>query len=218
VTRVKICGVTNQRDLDLVTGLGVDAVGVITGIPSSPRNVSLEMAKTLVDNTPVFTKSVLVMAPESLEEAVEVSEYVRPDAIQIHGEKIDFKELSEAIGDVDVIKPFNVNDLDCESTALDAAALCDAVLIDSSTSAKLGGTGRVHDWDISRRIAETIKPKPLILAGGLESGNVAEAIRVVKPYGVDVCTGTEASHGVKDPEKVRGFLSAVIEADRRYRI
>ena len=90
----------------------------------------------------------------------------------------------------------------------------DAVLLDSSTNNKLGGTGREHDWEISRKTAEAIKPKPLILAGGLHPGNVKEAIHKVRPYAVDVCTGTEARPGIKDPKKIQLLLSMVKKADR----
>ena len=214
MTKVKICGLTSLKDLVLVASLGADAVGVITGIPASPRNVSLEMAKSLIGKTPLFTKSVLVMAPRSLEEAIEVCEYVKPDAIQIHGENINMKDFSITIENIDIIKPINANILDVQSTALAAAELFDAVLLDSSTNNKLGGTGREHDWEISRKTAEAIKPKPLILAGGLHPGNVKEAIHKVRPYAVDVCTGTEARLGIKDPKKIQLLLSMVKKADR----
>lgn len=217
MTRVKICGVASLRDLRLVAGCGADAVGVITGIPSSPRCVSPETAETLIDEAPVFTKTVLVTAPRNIDEAIELVKHVRPDAIQIHGGDIDVKELSLAIKNIDIIKPVSADDSQAESAALKAAAFCDAVLLDSSTGSEMGGTGKTYDWEISRRVAEAIKPRPLILAGGLAPGNVAEAIHRARPYAVDVCTGTEASPRVKDPEKVRRFLRAVDEADRRHR-
>ena len=73
----------------------------------------------------------------------------------------------------------------------------------------------IHDWEISRRIIEAVKPKPVILAGGLNADNVIEAITKVQPYAVDVCTGTEVKPGVKDPEKIQRFLSMVKKADGR---
>jgi phosphoribosylanthranilate isomerase len=217
MTKAKICGITNLQDLEAVTGLGANAIGVVTGIPSSPRNVSLEMAKTLIDEIPVFTKSVLVLASRNLDEAIKIVKYLRPDAIQIYAENIDIKELSFAIQEIDIIKPVSANNSDAKRLALNETDFCDAILLDSNTSTKLGGTGETHDWEISRKIAEAIKPVPLILAGGLNPDNVDEAIRRVRPYAVDVCTGTEARPGVKDLEKVKSFLDAVVEANRRYR-
>jgi phosphoribosylanthranilate isomerase len=118
-----------------------------------------------------------------------------------------------ALKNIDIIRPIKANILDIENIAL-KAELFDAILIDSSTDNKLGGTGKVHDWEISRKTAEAIKPKPLILAGGLHSGNVIEAINRVRPYAVDVCTGTESKPGKKDPKKINQFLSVVNKADR----
>jgi phosphoribosylanthranilate isomerase len=191
---------------------------MITGISTSPRNISFETAKTLIEKTPIFTKTVLVIAPNSLKEALDVCDYLKPDAVQIHGENIDTRQFSLSMKNIDIIKPVSVNVSDIKSTALRAADLFDAVLLDSSTRSKLGGTGLIHDWKVSKQITEAIKPKPLILAGGLKPDNVAEAIRKVRPYGVDVCTGTEASPGVKDPKKLQRFLFEVNEADRRLNV
>jgi phosphoribosylanthranilate isomerase len=193
MTKVKICGLTNLKDLETVSNSGADAIGVITGIPSSPRNVSLKVAKDLISNTTIFTKSVLVIAPKSLEETLEICEYVKPDAIQLHGENTNLRAFPMVIKNIDIIKPLKANILDIESTALKAAELFDAVLIDSSTNNKLGGTGKVHDWEISRKTAEAIR---------------------VRPYAVDVCTGTESRPGIKDQKKIKHFLSMVKKADR----
>jgi len=215
MTRVKICGITSLKDLETVTRLGADAVGVITGIPSSPRNVSIEKARTLIENAPIFAKTVLVIAPRSPEEAFEACKYVNPDAVQIHGEPLENGEHRCALPGFSIIQPVTVNMPGITGRCFTAAHMFDAVLLDSSTGSKLGGTGKVHDWEISRQLAKAIKPKPLILAGGLNPDNVADAIRRVRPYAVDVCTGTEKSPGVKDPKKVQQFLHEVKEADRR---
>jgi phosphoribosylanthranilate isomerase len=215
MTRVKICGITNLRDLKIVLGQGTDAIGVITGIPSSARNVPPDVAKSLIEKTPIFTKSVLVTSPKSLNEAINLCKYLKPDAIQIY-ENIDLRKLSSAVPNIDIIKPFSVNFSSLENLTLNDINLFDAILFDTSTKTKLGGTGKIHDWEISKKIAQIIKPKPIILAGGLDSNNIMEAIRRVKPYAVDVCTGTEASPGIKDPKKIEQFISKVHEANRKY--
>jgi phosphoribosylanthranilate isomerase len=216
MTKIKICGITNLGDLDLVTGFGVDAVGVITGIPSSPRNVALEDAKTLIEKTPIFTKSVLIIAPRTVKEAVEVCEFVNPDAVQIHGGNIDAVVISSALKNYETIMPVSANIPQAKESAICAAELFNAVLLDSSTLGQIGGTGKVHDWSLSRLIREAIKPKNLILAGGLNAENVKDAIYKVKPYAVDACTGTEEQPGIKDAEKVQRFVSSVKETERRY--
>jgi phosphoribosylanthranilate isomerase len=213
MTKVKICGLTNLEDLNAVTRLGVDAVGFITGVPASPRNVSLEMADTLIKKTPIFTKSVLVMVPKNLKEVIKICRELKPDAIQIHGEHIDFDEFAKKEPNPSIIKAVSMNKSGGISTALKAAEHSDAVLLDSSTDNNLGGTGTVHNWLQSREIMDEIKPKPLILAGGLNTDNVAEAIKIVRPYAVDVCTGTERSPGLKDIDKVQAFILKVREED-----
>lgn len=211
MTKIKICGLTNLADLKTVTDLGADAVGFITGVPASPRNISLEMAKTLIKKTPLFTKSVLVMVPRNMEWAIKICRDLKPDAVQIHGEQIDIDEFGREEPNPSIIKAVNMSDSGAISAALRAAEHCDAVLLDSSTGNNLGGTGNVHNWDQSRQIVDEIKPRPLILAGGLNPDNVAEAIRIVKPYAVDVCTGTERCPGIKDSDKVREFIYKVRE-------
>jgi phosphoribosylanthranilate isomerase len=215
MTKIKICGLTNLEDLEAVTNLGVDAVGFITGVPASPRNVSLEMAKILIKNTPIFTKSVLVMVPGNLKWAKKICEELKPDAVQIHGEQIDIEEFTKEDSNLSIIKAVSMNNSDAISTALRAAEHCDAVLLDSSTGNNLGGTGNVHNWQKSREIVYEIKPMPLILAGGLNPDNVAEAIKIVRPYAVDVCTGTERYPGIKDIDKVQAFILKVREEKGR---
>jgi phosphoribosylanthranilate isomerase len=211
MTKIKICGLTNLADLKAVTDLGADAAGFITGVPASPRNVSLDMAKTLIKETPVFTKSVLVMVPRNLNWAIKIYRDLKPDAVQIHGEQIDTDEFGREEPNPSIIKAVSMNNSGAISTALRAAEHCDAVLLDSSTGNNLGGTGNVHNWQQSREIVDWIKPKPLILAGGLNPDNVAEAIKIVRPYAVDVCTGTERAPGIKDRDKVKAFILKVRE-------
>ena len=215
MTKIKICGLTNLEDLEAVTNLGVDAVGFITGVPTSPRNISLEMAETLIKKTPIFTKSVLVMVPGNLKWASKICGDLKPDAVQIHSEQIDIEEFARENSNLSIIKAVCMNNSGAINTALRAAEHCDAVLLDSSTGNNWGGTGNVHNWQKSREIVDEIKPMPLILAGGLNPDNVAEAIKIVRPYAVDVCTGTERSPGVKDIDKVQAFISKVREEDER---
>jgi phosphoribosylanthranilate isomerase len=215
MTKIKICGVTNLTDLETVTSVGVDAFVVIVDIPSSPRSIIKERAKELIQKSPLFTSSVSVIAPESLEDALELCDYIKPDAVQIHTKGFSIRDFSESTSGIKIIIPvstFNLESFRSESDTLD---YCDAILVDSSTSSQLGGTGKTHDWNKSRTIRETIKPKQMILAGGLSPENVKEAIETVKPYAVDACTGTERKPGLKDPRKVRQFISAVRESDRR---
>jgi phosphoribosylanthranilate isomerase len=107
---------------------------------------------------------------------------------------------------IPMIRAVDAKSGDATNNAQEAARLFDAVLLDSLNEKKLGGTGSVHDWNVSRDIAEMIQPKPLILAGGLTPENVKEAIIKVQPYAVDVCAGVELCPGIKDSKKVIAFI------------
>ncbi|MEM2319334.1 MAG: phosphoribosylanthranilate isomerase [Candidatus Bathyarchaeia archaeon] len=211
--KVKICGITNEKDLEMVCGLGADAVGFVVGVPNSPRNLPLEKAKGLFRRVPIFVKSVLVTVPQSLEDLLKLYENLKPDIIQIHGEFIhETAALKEKIPDALLVRGVRVKSEWVVQEAVEAANFFDAVHVDSWMVGKYGGTGLTHNWNVSRRIREAIHPKPLILAGGLNAENVKEAIETVKPYAVDVSTGVEAKPGVKDPVKVEAFIKNAKQA------
>jgi phosphoribosylanthranilate isomerase len=203
--RVKICGITRREDLDAAVAAGADAVGFVVGAASSPRNIALEKAEKLIRQVPPFVKSVLVMVPASLEELVETCKALNPDAVQIHGENL-FGAVREKLPTTLLIGAVKANPTDAVDNAAKAAKMFDAVLLDSFVQGKHGGTGVIHDWDLSLHIKQVIHPKPLILAGGLNPENVAEAVRTVEPYAVDVSSGVERQPGVKDNRKMVKFV------------
>ena len=204
--RVKVCGLTREEDVAIAVEAGADAVGFILGIPSSPRNLTLEKAERLVSKVPVFVDSVIVTAPKSFEWLIEVVQRVKPSAIQIHGkEQLDFTEIRRKLGNTRLIKTVYVKEaLDKET--LEELKDFDAILLDSFSKGQYGGTGKIHDWGLSAKIREAVKHVPVILAGGLKSENVKEAILKVQPYAVDVASGVEQEPGIKDHEKVRAFV------------
>lgn len=205
--RVKICGLTREEDLAVAVAAGADAVGFIVGVPSSPRNLTVEKAEMLLSQVPIFVDSVVVMAPKSIKQLVEVCEGLKPSAIQIHGkEQLDSSEIREKIKDTRLIKTVYVTEDALNETAIEDSKMFDALLLDSFSKGQYGGTGKVHDWTLSRQIKEAVAPVPVILAGGLKPENVKESILTVQPYAVDVASGVELSPGVKDHEKVRAFV------------
>lgn len=213
--KVKVCGITREEDLSAVVDAGADAVGFVVGVASSPRNLTLERAKELMELTPVFVDNVAVTVPNNVSALIKIYGELRPDAIQIHGEKPpEASILHERLPSVRLIRAVGVGpDLEALiKAALEASRSFDAVLLDSLVPGSHGGTGLVHDWRLSKRIKEAIHPKPLILAGGLRPENVKEAVEVVQPYAVDVSSGVELRPGVKDPEKVFEFIKNAKEA------
>ena len=204
---MKICGLTREEDLAVAVAAGADAVGFLVGVPSSPRNLTLERTKTLIKQVPVFVDSVVVTTPKSNEWLLKVCERLKPSAIQIHGkEQLNSSEIRETVTITRLIKTVYVTEDALNEKVIEDLKTFDAVLLDSFSKGHYGGTGKVHDWTLSRQIKEAVAPVPVILAGGLKPENVKEAVLAVKPYAVDVASGVEASPGVKDHGKVRAFV------------
>jgi phosphoribosylanthranilate isomerase len=206
VTRIKVCGIMNRAELMQAVFAGADGVGFIVEIDSSRHRLSAQEAAELIKQVPLFTKSVAVIAPEDVESAVQLAELTGADVLQVHG-SLSAAEMAELRGRVaqkliaTVAAGSNLNEI------RNYAASADAVLLDSVAQGKLGGTGAVHDWNRSAAIVESLKV-PVILAGGLNPGNVAAAIEKVRPYAVDASSGLEIG-GKKDSQKILSFVREV---------
>jgi len=203
MTKVKICGITNKEDALIAINYGADAIGVIN-VKGTPRFVDLNKARGIFDALPIFVSKVVVSMPESIEEALEISK-TRANYIQLHGdETVDFvRELKEKTN-LGIIKKISVDENSLENSKR-YSRVADAILLDTRVRGLSGGTGKTHDWDISRKIVESIR-KPVILAGGLNPGNLEEAIEKVRPYAVDTSSGVESRPGKKDKRKVEQFI------------
>jgi phosphoribosylanthranilate isomerase len=205
--RVKICGITRKEDLDAAAAAGADAIGFVVGATASPRNLSLEKAEKLFRQVPPFVKSVLVTVLTSPDELADVCKKLNPDAVQIHGANLRNVALfREKLLATPLIGAVNANSADALKAAQAASKLFDAVLLDSLADGQYGGTGIVHDWTLSKGIRNAVHPARLILAGGLNPENVAEAVRAVQPYAVDVSSGVELQPGKKDYQKMISFV------------
>jgi phosphoribosylanthranilate isomerase len=209
--RIKICGMKDRDSIMMAVKYGADAVGFITEVPvSTPRRIDRETARELVTFTPPFVSTVMVCMPDSLDNVLELTGLVQPDAVQVHSHmsKEDLRALKENTG-VKLIKTIHIDDGTDVSGVVDEINglenIADAVLLDTKTDGKTGGTGTVHDWARSAGITRH-SSLPVILAGGLNPGNVADAIRTVRPYGVDTASGVETG-GVKDGDKVMMFIN-----------
>ncbi len=205
--KVKICGITRKEDLAVAVDAGADAVGFLVGVPASPRNLTLEKAKKLIDLVPVFVDRVVVTAPETVEDIVKICETLKPSVIQIHGKKsFVASQVRAKVNNTRLVKTVYVKPDILEEENVNELKQFDAVLLDSFTKNHYGGTGKTHDWTVSKQIKQAVAPVPVILAGGLKPENVKEAILAVEPYAVDVASGVEASPAIKDHNKVRVFV------------
>lgn len=209
MTRVKLCGITSERDRDTAVAAGADAVGFIVDVQvDSPREIPAERAAELVDGLPPFVSSVLVTMPESVQDALALQERVMADTIQVHSTlSPGYVGGLRARADASVIAAVGP-DADLAAYA-DAA---DALLVDSVDADGGGGTGETQDWEQTREIVSDIDV-PVVLAGGLTPENVGTAVKTVRPYGVDTASGVEAAGGVKDDDAIERFVTQARNRD-----
>ncbi|MEB3193700.1 MAG: phosphoribosylanthranilate isomerase [Cyanobacteriota bacterium] len=206
--RVKICGVRSLADLQGVLAAGPDGVGFILGARHRTEDaVSPHRAAELVAALPPFVSSVMVTHLQEAAPIVALALQVRPTTLQLHDAIPPgaIQALRTALPGLKLIQAIHVVSDAAIAEAVALEPFVDALLLDSRTADRIGGTGQTHDWRISRRIVEACT-KPVILAGGLTPANLASALAAVGPAGVDVNSGVETAAGDKDPERVRAFV------------
>lgn len=202
-TRVKICGITRPGDARAAAQAGADAIGLVF-YPPSPRYLSAERAVEIRDALPPFVQTVALFVNPDAAQVAQVIGRVRPAMLQFHGEEtpefcaqfgapyVKAARVKPGVDALEYLRPFS------------AAA---AWLFDSYVP-EYGGMGESFDWSL---VPST--EKPVILSGGLSQANVAEAIRRVRPWGVDVSSGVESAKGIKDGARVAAFIAEVRNAD-----
>lgn len=218
-SRVKICGIRSAADLSIAVASGADAVGFISGVTHRSEDaLTPERAADLVAATPPYVSTVLVTHLETAEEIVWLAESLGVDTVQVHG-LVSSQTLREVFslshGRRRITRAVHVTGEESVKDALDAMRACHALHLDSRTADRLGGTGRTHDWSISRKIVDALVPFPVILSGGLRPENVAGAIEAVRPFAVDVNSGIEDERGNKDARRSSQFVAEARGALRR---
>jgi len=200
-TRVKICGITRIEDALAAVQQGADAIGLVF-YANNPRNVTIDQAAEIVASLPAFISAVGLFVDAEPEQIKSILSKVRLDLLQFHGDETPEQCRQYAVPYMKAIRvKADTNLLQYALDYHDAKAL----LLDTYTEGVAGGTGQVFDW--------TLIPKnmslPIVLAGGLNSDNVSDAIRQVRPYAVDVSGGVEAIKGIKDAAKIAAFMRGV---------
>jgi phosphoribosylanthranilate isomerase len=213
--RIKICGITNVHDAELAVQLGADALGFNVYYRASKRWVAPSVAMRIASGAlPPFVEPVLLFVNEPLVHALELARslsYWHPlNTIQWHGDAPELPppppwRFIPAFPIVDAASLDKVSDYLARCRAASGLRPA-AVLLDGHSPGLYGGTGQTAPWQL---LADFDPGVPVILAGGLTPDNVAEAVRIVRPYAVDVASGVEAAPGVKDPEKLRRFIDNV---------
>lgn len=228
MTWIKICGTTNLEDALVAVEAGADAVGFVF-YEKSPRCVSVEAAREIVQKLPERVEKVGVFVDAGCDRIREIVSKVGISIVQAHGGQSTEDLLSKAtpameqVGVEKVI--FMMPGEKLAKIAADGAGLAIrgcaagrpfAVLLDSPSGELYGGTGKTFDWEEAQRLAIGMRfLVRLVIAGGLTPANVAKAVETFQPFGVDVVSGVEARPGKKDPGKVRAFVKAVRDMDRK---
>ena len=202
MVKVKICGITNWTDARKSAEAGADFLG-FNFYAKSPRYITPAAAGRIIKRLPKAIKSVGVFVNETEQNILETARMAGLHQIQLHGDESP-EVVARLRRNFPVIKALRV-DRKIEASLSDFAN-ADALLLDAVNGDQFGGTGKTFDWNVMRGASAK---KKLFLAGGLTPENIAEAIRIGRPYAVDVCGGVEARPGKKDPKRVTAFMRAV---------
>ena len=199
--KLKICGITNKKDAEDAVNLGVDALGFIF-YEQSPRNVSIETVHQIVSSIPPFVTTVGVFVNKSTQEVNDIVNNCKLDIAQLHG-----KETPQECMAINsrVIKTVHVNSIEDIKYIGKYNGTVSGVLLDTKVKGSYGGTGQSFDWGVA--LAAKDYEIPIILSGGVSIQNISQAVELVSPDAIDICSSVEKSPGLKDYEKMREIIS-----------
>ncbi|HAD15070.1 MAG TPA: N-(5'-phosphoribosyl)anthranilate isomerase [Saprospirales bacterium] len=211
--RVKICCISSEEEAQTAISAGAAALGLVGAMPSGPGIISDDLIAQIAAKVPTDIATFLLTSETKASDIIQHNKRVGTNTIQI----VDalqfgtYAEIREALPGIKLVQVIHVTGEESLEEALIAAEWVDFVLLDSGNPTlavkELGGTGRTHNWQISRKIVAQ-SPVPVFLAGGLNPDNVREAIEAVQPYGLDLCSGVR-TEGKLDPWKLERFFAAV---------
>ena len=216
MTRFKICCISSVEEAALAVRAGASALGFVSAMPSGAGVIEEELIAEIIPTVPPGVSTFLLTCSTDVERIADQQRHTRANTLQL----VDAvtpearRALRNRLPGIAIVQVVHVQGPESVDDALASQEHSDAILLDSGNPSlavkELGGTGRVHDWSISARIRERVRV-PLFLAGGLNPGNVASAIRVVRPYGVDICSGLRPE-GRLDDGRLNGFVQAIRDA------
>jgi len=192
---------------------GASAIGLVSAMPSGPGPIAEELIAEIAAPVPPGVASFLLTCKQDAASIIDQQRRTRVNTIQICDRLVDgtYEDLRKALPGISLVQVIHVTGPEAVHEALAISSHVDAILLDSGNQSlrvkELGGTGRTHDWALSRAIRESVEV-PVYLAGGLKPENVAEAIRAVRPFGVDVCSGLRTD-GRLDESKLKSFFAAL---------
>jgi len=211
--RVKICCIASVAEAWMAIEHGASAIGLVSAMPSGPGPIAEELIAEIAAPVPPGVASFLLTCKQDVASIIDQQRRTRVNTIQICDRLVDgtYEDLRQALPGISLVQVIHVTGPEAVHEALAISSHVDAILLDSGNQSlkvkELGGTGRTHDWELSRAIRESVEV-PVYLAGGLKPENVAEAIRAVGPFGVDVCSGLRTD-GRLDEVKLKSFFAAI---------
>lgn len=210
---VKVCCISSLEEARLAMAAGASALGLVSEMPSGPGVISDEQIAEIAARIPPPIASFLLTCRQDADEIIAQHMVCRTSTIQLVDRvRIEeLKKLRDGLPGIKLVQVIHVVDQESVEEALTTAPFVDALLLDSGNQKlpvkELGGTGRTHDWTLSRRICETVD-RPVFLAGGLNPENVGEAVAKVRPFGLDLCSGVRTK-GQLDARKLEDFFTAL---------
>jgi phosphoribosylanthranilate isomerase len=215
--RIKICCISSIEKAKTAIEAGADAIGLVAKMPSGPGPIPDELIRQIVQSVPPLIGAFLLTSETSADEIIKHHHRTNTNTIQI----VDllsvgtYSQIREALPSVKLVQVIHVIDSNSVDLAVRLSNSVDALLLDSGNPnlkiKELGGTGRVHNWNLSRQIRDNAKC-PIILAGGLKHENVRQAIEEVQPFAIDVCSGVR-TNGVLDKNKLICFVKNALNED-----
>lgn len=210
---IKICCIASREEAELATSAGASAIGLVSAMPSGPGPIADSLIAQIAAVVPPPVATFLLTCRQDAESIIEQHAVCRTSTLQLVDTMApaELEKLRARLPGIRLVQVIHVRGEESIDEAREVARYVDALLLDSGnqklTIKELGGTGRVHDWRISRRIRDAVGV-PLFLAGGLNAGNVAGAVSEVQPHGVDICSGVRTD-GRLDAAKLRAFVDAI---------
>jgi phosphoribosylanthranilate isomerase len=211
--RIKICCIQSIDEAQLAISIGASAIGLVSEMPSGPGVISEEQIEQIASSTPPTIGTFLLTSNINVDEIVSQQKRCKTNTIQLCDRLADgsHKELKYQLPGISIVQVVHIKGGESIEEAIKISGFVDALLLDSGNQElkikELGGTGRTHNWDISRKIVERIR-KPVFLAGGLNSTNIRLAIETVNPFGVDSCSGVRTD-GKLDKFKLENFINKI---------
>ncbi|MHB8906201.1 MAG: phosphoribosylanthranilate isomerase [Melioribacteraceae bacterium] len=211
MTRVKICCISSIEEAQLAIKYGASALGLVSAMPSGPGVISEELIEEITEKIPPGISTFLLTSKQSVEEIIGQQRRCKTNTVQICDKIVQgsYIQLKKALPGIKIVQVIHITGEEALDEAIGVSKNVDTLLLDSGNQKlavkELGGTGRTHDWTISRKIVESVKV-PVFLAGGLNAENVADAVQHVKPFGVDICSGVR-TNGKLDERKVKSFFA-----------